>query len=768
MNHETIRNLLLAAVLGMALPAGADERLRLLHFEDAAETSRYQTNAGVSARVVKDASGRSVIEVEVAPLAEHDNPWPSLGIITPGLEVPPWDLTDYSRIEVKMQKLSSGLAPMSTLLSSLPINDGGANFEYCSYLLPGGETMLQRILLTDIVKACNDPSNLQHLQFVFPATSFPESYRIWSVEAVRDPAVGSLRDIVAADLKRVAANLSALETYRGKSYPELWRELTGLQERIGGMAPKGFAGQYNALRQALADLDLQVNAAFLAEVEAELYCWSYPAGIVLDNRRKPGAASPEVKALAIDMARNEYRDAAFMASATRHDLNLTARLEVPEALQGACEVFYTDYYYNHAGGYHAGDLIQPWEKPLAMAPGDSREVRIRVGGLDLPPGTYELRLILEDEALPARLELPVQLHIRPVELVQYPDNYVYSIFPAGNQAELDRHREALAAMKRYGMNVVEIPAVSINRATFDADGEVATFDDRMMEYSIGGIERMWRSLPGDQKIIFQLFCQLTPPLPEDPELRDRAYVNWIGKVVETLRSYGLGYDQFCLAYGDEASQAVLLDVEIPRAELVKKHFPAVRNFQNSSQVFEDEALNRRYFAAFDMLAPNMDSMRINPYLYPGVKASGKLASTYVCRHMDGFSDDLYDYYRVFLWRCFDMEIPTAGIWTFNAQETGLFREDQNRNNVGCSLVNQNREDRCVGTRRGEFYRDGINDWRYLLTLRAIGARHPERKAEIDAFLDEAVNAVLTHPEDRGMAEKQRRKIADKIMELNIR
>ncbi|MFA6103667.1 MAG: hypothetical protein WCV67_09975 [Victivallaceae bacterium] len=747
-----------------AMPA--PKRQALLNFGKPAETANYQVNPGVTKKIVKDTNGNNVVEVAVAPFSEHKNQWPSLGVTVESIGVKPWDLSNYSYIEVKIQKISEGLATVSSLLSSLQTNEGGANFDYFQILIPGGETIVQQIMPGDIVNPANDPSNLRYILFTFPATSKLEIYRLISVEGINDPAYSSLMDTFDNELKNIVGNFQALKQKTKKNYPDLEQKLNEIQKSAIQFSTKGFSGKYNLIRKQLVELNLKINAAFVAWLDSDLYCWNLPVNTVLDDQQKPGALSPEVKTLQIDMAQNEYRDVSFMLTSVRKDLNLSCKLSAPETLRDACDVFYTDYYYNYQHKYNAGDLIQPWTGPLMLPAGDAREVRVRVGGGDLPPGSYDLSLEIRDTKNNAAITMPVKVVIRPIKLVQYPDNYGYAAFWAGNQPEVDRHLDAMTAMKRYGLNVVEVPPVFLNKVTFDSDGNIATFNEQFLDYCVGGVNKMWRSLPGEQKIIFQLFCHVPPDMPKDASLHNKAYVNWIGKLVEKMRSFGLEYDQFCLSFGDEASQARLLDNEIPCAELVKKHFPEVLTFQNSSQVFSDEALNKRYFAAFDILAPNMDSMEVNPYLYPAAMTSGKLKSTYLCRHMGGLLVDVYAYYRVYLWRCFDKKIPSAGLWTFNAQESGLFREDQNINNVGSSLVNFNRAGKTVTTRRFEIYRDGINDWRYLLTLQALSKQYPEKSQEINDFLNKAVLEVLNNKADKSRAEKVRLRLADKILKIS--
>lgn len=750
---------------GIAADSGLEnERMKLLDFNNPSGTAKYRTDAGVTSRIHTGRDGENFLEVKVVPFAEHNNRWPCLAVIGTAFGKP-WDLTAYTGIEVKIQKVSEELGQVCTLLSSLTVNDGGRNFDYFPVLIPGGETMVQQILLKDIANPANDPSNLQQIRIMFPVTSNHETYRIISVEAYRNPAQGSIKDIIGAELAKAAGNLSGLRRKYGKTYPELSRELEALQDRVNMGMHSGFNGNYTGLRKELAGLNLKINAVFLSGLETELYAWHYPAAAALDDRQAPGFSDRPVTECFIDMARNEYRDATFMISAVRNDLNLTATLKVPEALKNYCSVFYTDYYFNYRHQYNAGDLVEPWTGVLKIPAGTGREVRVRAGGLDLPPGNYDLSLKLADQARNVELVMPVRLRVRPIKLADYPDNCCYAIFTAGNQAEAERHRDALAAMKRYGLNVVEVLPQTFNRATINENGEVVDFDSTFMDWGIREIAKIWDELPGGQPLIFQLFCHIAPELPKDPELHARGYLNWIGEVVKRLRSYGLDGSRFCLAFGDEASHARLLEVEIPRAELVKKHFPDVLTFQNSSQIFEDDKVNARYFAAFDIIAPNLDLEKINPFLFPKLAAAGKLKSTYKCRHMGGISADLYNYYRVYLWQCFKLNIPSAGVWTFNAQETGLFRQDQNMNNVGSAMVNRNRSGKIVNTRRYEVYRDGINDWRYLLTLRAVAGDRPERKARIERALAESVDTVLNAPADHDAAERQRLKIADMIVDL---
>lgn len=756
-------------MLGMAVmsAAGAEQSKDMVNFSDPVETGNYAAGQGVSFRVERSGE-KPYLEITVEPFEKHGNQWP---IFTMAINAfhKPIDLTHYSHIEVEYEKVTEGLVNLTTLVCTLPYNDRGTNMEYFTFVIPGGTRMTQVIDLMEIRKPINDPSNLQCLQVALPCTSQTEIYRLYSFKAVRKPGASTIGDVAwqkTVDLEKEISILKQLGTVDTAS---LEKKLVSLQSAAKERAAKGFAGTYRSLSARIDELSGEVNKLFLASLKDPLYLWQYPTTAVLAEGVTPRPISPRMERLTFDMAQGMYQGETFMVSAVNTPLELTATLELPADLKDRAELFYTDYYRIYSQDYVIGDLVSPWTegKVLSLPAGESRELRLRINSNGLKAGTYPIAVRLSDAARGVEQTLSGEVTVWPFQLVNYDqmDNFCYAVFPAGNEAEVERHHDSIAIMKRYGVNVVELGPELFNKVTLDEQGNVVDLDTTILQYSVGRVAEYWNELPGDQRIKFQLFVHRNVNIPEDHPNRQQAYLQWIEKVIETMRSFGLADDQVCFAMSDEASVARLVDIDIPLALAMKERWPDVLTFTNSSQAFNDPTVSEQYLKAFDIFAPEGHSLRRNDYLREFVLNSGKIKSVYKCDFMGRPNAEYYSYYRVFAWDSFQMGISSLGLWTFNAQEHNatFYSKDQSPGNVGYSLTNRNPENVQVTTRRFEIYHDGLNDLRFLLTLKSL-----DDSAETAQFIDNAVAAVVADPLNTELADAQRRLVAERILEISKR
>ncbi len=741
--------------------AAEPERLAILDFSNQEHVKKYQVPNYIQCKAVELPNGKTGLQLDIGPHSRHKQQYPYVLLPIATFDHS-YDLSNYSRIEADVEKVSPGIATFWIMISSALNTSNGANLDNFLDLVPSGNRIVISMPLAKLQAPINDPSKISLLAFMMPLTEQDESFIIHSVTAVKDKVEQSPAIFLSRELEATNSELQLLKNKIKHPIPDLEKEFSILQEQIQNGQKSGFKGTWLTLRRKLEHCQENIRRTFFDTLTDQIYCYRYPVDTPLSDTTIPRANSPIADELSIVMASNEYRDTTFLAAA-KEAQQVRVELDVPSELRSYCQLFTTTYYYIQRYQYTIGDLIEPLTEKLEIPAGCSREIRLLVGG-NPPPGNYRGNILISANGEKIR-NIPVTIEVQPIELAESPDNNGYAFFGAGVPQELERHRAALGAMKRYGLNVVSIPSFYFNQTEFDQNGNIVNFKRSVLDNSIGGILKMWNALPGTKKLKFAISANIPPKMPEDAAIRERAFVNWIGRTIETVKSYGIAEDQFFFVLGDEGSIATLINFEIPHAELIKKHFPSVSIAQNSSVLFGTVQENQRYLAAFDIFTPNFDYYMSRKSLKEFMQSSGKLRSTYRCLNMGALHADYYQYYRLYCWQSFAEGIYSTGLWTFNAHEKDLWAKEQRTTNVGYAMVNRNQAGQTVNTRRYETYRNGINDLRYLLTLKSLAEKYPDKAVEIEAFLETTVKNVTEHPEDRDAAEQGRRAVAQKILEV---
>ncbi len=768
--------MLCGALLSGAMTQDTTQRLSLLNLDNPDETARYVANKGVHSRIAKDPqSGRNMLEIAVEPFDVHKNHWPVLSTDSAAWGKA-FDLTHYSRLEIKVRKVTEGLVNFRTMISSSNDPTGGLNLDNYFVVVPGGTTQLMIIPLDSFTKPVNEPSQIQIVSFMLPLTSQPEVYQILSVEAVKGPT-GTMYDKLMQNFNAVAEDMNELNRL-AVNKPEIATETAKLQndylalKRVLHSAKTvGLAGKYNQIKQRMKLLRNDSSRCFLKTLSGSIYCWNYPSGALFTQSLMPRVNAFPVTELAGAMAQGEYRDITLMVTAVDRDLEVTPTLEIAPELRNNADLFITDYYRYDNTPAPTGELIRAVDGNAIVIPqGESREFRVRFNANKgaLPVGTHEFALRFNGAGVKARI--PGTMTVWPFTLIGMDElvNFCYSTFRNGSAEDVARKREALRAMKMYGVNVIEVDAETLNRCSFDERGNLTGFDRTRMDWDIKGMLDLWNSLPGDQRLRFMLMCHNNPNLPTEKNARAEGLRQYMEVLKRLMDGYGIDPGQYWIVLGDEASQARLLDMEIPMAKVIKKAFPELKIFQNSSQMFADAELDRRYFDAFDVFAPCFTDMGWNEALWPALAQTGKAFGTYQCLTMGSVQADLNRYYRVYGWETMKLGVRAMGIWTFNARNRLDQPMDMRSFNIGCALVVENPDGEIFHTRRYEIFRDGINDLRYLLTLEALKQQYPWSATAIDTVLKDAIQQVTNPVAAVETAEQQRLRVASEIMKYQVK
>lgn len=784
-------------------PAGCagPERLVIADFEDAGVADRIVSNDGVSIAIVGDAGDRA-LEVRVEPFSVHGNRWPY--IFLHDVYFPePIDLSVYSRVTATVRNVTEGLATVRITMSSKPYNDGGRNLEGEGFVIPGGATMECDLSTSLFRRPMNDPSSIQALMFVFPASERKAVYRIERIEAAYDAVEGSPAERLQADAEELAGQIASLEqrvnwdavpeareaALRAR-IPELGARVDEVLERAEAARTEGWRGAYQESRAAVDGIGRRLGEFALAD-KTGFHLWGRSPYTYCYRDALPDFESPDVERIEMWMAGNEFRDATFMVTACDGPVELEVRVEAGEgALAEAVELRWAEFV-TPPGGEEYADILLPIDGRLSVPEGESRELWVTVDSRwhDIEPGAHALELELRDSVSGLTRAVPVELTVWDFELPSY------DVLP--NNAYVEYHNSEIGArvpdegvrhMKMYGVNMVYVYPTELPwPVEVDEDLQITRIEATALRERIVPIREAWDAAPGDERLmwIFALTGATERLLGEgsapasvqatvlEGDQRARllsdewrlVLAQWLERFRGLMGELGIGDDEWMFVLADESSESVLMTYEIPLAETIKAIDGEIMLSCNASQIINDGEMAERFFEAFDILQPNLDAMKRSPALLEWMTGSGVPLWTYRCESMAGVDRNLYDYYRVYAWDMIEHGITGAGVWTYCAQGESPWGES--KRGVQYNLVFKHPErDAVVHSRRYEFYREGADDYRYVQAL-LTGARENGEAAEAaaDGLVGEAIADITGDVRDVSRCETWRTRIAEEIVRL---
>jgi hypothetical protein len=785
---------------GTTMAADAPAPLVIADFEQPEVLTRLIANDGTEVSLTdKDVtSGARALEVRVKPFSQHGNHWPYVFLIDRYFETPV-DLSRHSRLTVSVRNVTEGLATVRITLSSKPYNDGGRNLEGETFIIPGGSTMACNIPTSLFRQAINDPSAVQALMIVFPANETDAIYRIDAIQAVYDPAGGSPSEKLATDADSLLVQIAGLETrvnwpavaadraaaLRAR-IPELTATVEGVRQRAETVRTDGWRGAFNDNRAAINAVSRQLGEFVLAD-KTGFHLWHRSPYTYVYRNALPDFSSPAVESLSVALAQDEFRDATFMVTACDQDVSLQVDVVSDEpGLTDAVQLRWSDFI-QPSGGEEYGDPLVALDGPLSIPRGESRELWLTVDARwhTLPPGVHSLRLELKDLAGGTTRTFPVSLTAWDIKLPSYDG------LPNNSYAEYDNteiaqvHDQGVRHMKMYGLNSIY---VAYNEMPWpvevDANLNITRFDATVLTNRIKRIQSAWAAAPGDDRLTWILSLSGAPArLIKSDAIRfpaeqwERVLDQWLARLRELMTSLKIADQDWMLVLADESSESVLMTYEIPFAEMVKRCDPAITITCNASQFINDTQWTERFFAGFDVLQPNLDAIRLSPALrrWLGVSgtgvspaARGRQLWTYRCESMAGVDRNLYDYYRIYAWDMWRFGITGPGIWTYCAQGQSPWGEGQR--GIAYNMVYKHRvKPEVVHSRRYEFYREGMDDYRYIQTLLAASRGKGEAAEQAaHGLLTQALADITADVRDVTRCENWRVRIAEEILKLQER
>jgi len=417
---------------------------------------------------------------------------------------------------------------------------------------------------------------------------------------------------------------------------------------------------------------------------------------------------------------------------------------------------------------------------LTLKPGQLAQVWLTFYGPDLSPGPYRFAVDLEakNEETKAVAHELVQgtLTIHPIRLPSKTTlkSAAWAYIERAD-ATKEHEAEAIADLRAHHVNAdvlfwstclpmpkwTEAGGIEIDFTKHDQ--AIRRYHGNRQYLFFWGLGKKRLNVPG-----------LPPPMT--PEWR-RAIREWVTTWVAHLKELGLDYDDYLMYPFDE----MIPDEFYELAKFVKEEVdPKVRFFANSRGDKNGREMAR--------IAPYIDVWCFRDFPYGAkfspaeqrLRESGAEVWSYDCRSV-AKGRPPYGYYRLQMWRAFARGDRGCGFWTYTDPGQGNGNAwDDFRGMDGMFGVVYGSEGKpdgldlsgeaIVPSRRWEAWREGVEDYEYLVTLRdAISAARSAGKwDEADAarlVLDRVVKNVLENPLDESRIEPARSEITKTILEL---
>jgi len=784
MNSRTIRLFsclivfqLTCAGFARALTSEGQKSETLVTFDSDEVLSKITTNEGV--RISRSSDG--ALEVHVTPFEQHKNNWPVVAF-DGRLFGRKLNLANYSRVEVALQHQTDGLSRIDFQLSTGP--DASSGVDYEDYLVPGHSPWTARIDLTTLKN--NDPSEVSVLQFIFRPRPTETAYRIESVRAIYDPAIGSpaekLESKVTAARQQFAKVKDLPSKLPAEQQDKARTQIAALAEqfdKLSAQLVKAKAQNYaGTLRALMTQADEVVNELgrmrFLAD--GPLLVWTPDPYRNILRATGPDPKTELLKNVSLAMAGNEFRDIVFSTTASGRDLSLNIAVESTGSTKipaKAVEVRVTEYPKNLRGEY-TGDALINVDGPVQIPAGETRQFWVRFNSrtVDLPAGDYAFNIAVNDDAAGARQVIPGKLTVWNFRLPNYDilPNNSYAIFSQGMRGDTSGEvfHQAVADMKAYGLNYIFVEPPEIPVPTgLDDNWQITGYSDEAFSSRLKSSVKAWQQAPGDDQLCFIIALSNF----EDLGLKKDGYAFPNDKWKGVLRQYinhlksliadaGVKQNQWMLVLRDESMEPVLTKYDIPMAEAIKEIDPSIRIKCNSSAVISDPKWVERYFKAFDVFQPHRGRIDVLKFL----RKSGRPIWFYECdTALTTLGRDLYDYYRVYTWDMLEQGIVGTGVWTYYSSPHD---RPWNEDFQGCQLIYLHPQHGLVHSRRYEMFRETADDFRYVSALRsAAKAKGGQAIQDAESLIQQAVKEITTNRQDPSRCEHWRMEIANRIVGL---
>ncbi|MAE65724.1 MAG: hypothetical protein CMJ18_15755 [Phycisphaeraceae bacterium] len=775
----------------------APRNLMLADFEDEAVLKKILVTGVEMSLTDKDAvTGRRALQCRVRPFSEHGNHWPRI-ILGTDVFPDPIDASSYSKIVVTIRNVTEGLPPVKLSVTSLTYNDGGRNWDDMAWYIPEGESMRCEFPLAAIRYHKNDPSEIRMLMFVFVDHEIDSTYRIDSIQLVDDPAEGSPARTLLERTESVSKQLDATHSavnwdavpaaMRAEIRPKVPQFRKQIRKTLAAArsgVTAGLGGEYNEHTEIVEGIERQLGRLVLAD-KRDFYAWQNTRYLNVYRDERPDLANPPLESINVRMAMDEFRDSAFMVNSVGKDTRLEVAIRPSTGPDrrplpaDAVQIRHTMYFNFKAGQEELGDVLTVLDGPLEIPRDQSRQVWLtfdaRLSGIE--PGEYGFDLVLRDMDTGTSRTYPGSLTVWALGLPNYDvlaNNGYVEFFNCELGAKV--RPQGVAHMKRYGLNMV---LVYWNYMPFpvevDDDLNITTFDTSNLEHQVRPVLEAWKASPGNNQRLRWIFS--FSYLPErlianrsikypDPQWR-KVFAQWLERLYAATAQWGVAKEDIALFLRDESNMSVLLNVELPWAELIKSVDPNAIIMCNRGPGIRDRDASFRFYKAFDSMLSRGDRDEQYPYLAEWIALGNTPPELWTYRANDRGDrvHNLYSYYRVYGWDNFNFGIIGPGVWTYCARAQSPWGD--NKEMVGHCLAFKHRDkDEVVHSRRYEFYREGVDDYRYLYALRQLAeSKGPSALSRAEQLIGQASDDIAADVTDTTRCDRWRVRIAREILRL---
>ena len=375
-----------------------------------------------------------------------------------------------------------------------------------------------------------------------------------------------------------------------------------------------------------------------------------------------------------------------------------------------------------------------------------------------PPGiTIPGRIVVHPRQIPKEIPLKT-INWAYLSRLGYPDNVL---------------RAVVEDLRDHYINVYVTPSTEVPGAVIGSDGAV--------KVDFSKLDRSLDLFPDADRYLFfwgltsrslERFRRFGPWMSVEWKTRMAEY---LAAWVTHLREQGIGYDRFAMYPFDES----LCDAFFDLAKFIKETDPQIQVFANSvGRGDRDVKRFADYVDIWCLLETSGKSAGARVVL----KArGGKERWRYNCAG-DAKSLSPYAYYRLQAWRAWAVQDTGTAFWVYaSGRSRGSCNgwDDFSCGHGRWSVVYDGENapvdaagEVYVPSRRWEAWRDGVEDYVYLHTLRervnALRRRDPAAALirEAEGLLDRVVRRVLEDSADPDRAYEARRQITDMIIRLD--
>jgi glycosyl hydrolase family 123/putative pyrroloquinoline-quinone binding quinoprotein len=363
-------------------------------------------------------------------------------------------------------------------------------------------------------------------------------------------------------------------------------------------------------------------------------------------------------------------------------------------------------------------------RTIHIAPGETRQIFVSVRANKAAAGSHECEIVFAPVVFPMQ---PVSVHLQ-AEVVDLDirDGTAPHLCTWGyvhSSALKDYPKKVWRDRIDHGNNVINVTGNFLPPAPYNESGELtAELDfDRLGEFI--------RQRPGGFFLLLSYPGVFRGPQGSAPfsTAHNRAVKAWITRLVDYLRTEGIGYDRFGMYPVDEPGlRPGLVDLYINYAKQIRAADPNVLMYTDPVDGADLEDI-KRMAPWVDIWCPNRNGflLKDNDPRLQVMKDNAKMMWTYECMHHAKHRPPL-EYYRGQAWLAELRGLTGIGFWSYctSADDPWEFPLQRSHDYL---LVYPGRG--VVTSRRWESVRDGVEDMRALAILKKLIA---EKKGDDQA------------------------------------